>query len=489
MSTTSGRPGTEQAGRAGPNDDRAGPHHERAGPQGGASEADVAHVGLARVAAVLGSLVALTVIGSSAVAVALPEVGRELGLSTGGRAWVLALFSLSFSVSTAVFGRAGDLLGLRTPLLAGGGLLVVGSLLAAAAPSGELLLAARVVQGAGAGAVPVLVTGVVAAVVPEARRGAAFGAISAVVTVISGCGPLVGGALTAAVSWRAVVGVPALALLLLLPAARLAPREPSDADASVDVPGLVLVGLVASGVVVALQASATGLGAPVAVATAAAAVVGLVVLVVRHRRHQGRDDAEVFPDPRVVGEPVFLLLAAAAFPLLAAYLGLLFAVPEVLGVERGWSPLAIGLALLPAAAVGATASRVLGERAADVGRLRMVTLLALLSAVGLACGAAGAGAGAPVLLVAGFACVSAAFGAGQAALLDALPLVVPPERVGTAFGVFNLVFFTGGAVGAAWAGGLETVVGLPAALASLAVLPVVGALLAVLARRRVPAAG
>ena len=407
-----------------------------------------------RVALVLGCLVALTVIGSSAVAVALPEVGRDLDLSTAGRAWVLAVFTLAFSVSTAAFGRLGDVLGLRTPLLVGGTVLGVGSILAAAAQSGELLLAARVVQGVGAGAVPVLVTGVVAAVVPKAERGAAFGAITAVVTVVSGSGPFLGGALTAAVSWRAVVAVPALALLLLVPAARLAPREPADAGGRVDTAGLTLVGLVAVGVVVALQAPATGLGAGVSTAAAGVAVVALLGVVARHRRAAARagDDAprEVFPARELAGRGVFLLLCFSALPLLAAYLGLLFAVPEVLGVQRGWDPLEIGLALLPAAAVGATASRLLGARAVRLGRLRLVVGAGLLSAAGLLLGAAGTDV--PVLLVVGFACVSASFGAGQAALLDTLPLVVPEESVGSAFGLFNLIFFTGGAVGAGLGG-------------------------------------
>jgi MFS family permease len=71
---------------------------------------------LTRVALLLGTLLALTVVGSSAVAVALPQVATDLGLDKPGTAWVLAVFSLAFSVTTAVFGRLADLRGLRLPL-------------------------------------------------------------------------------------------------------------------------------------------------------------------------------------------------------------------------------------------------------------------------------------------------------------------------------------------------------------------------------------
>ena len=65
-----------------------------------------------RVALLLGTLVALTVIGSSAVAVALPDLRVELGLDKPGTAWVVAAFSLAFAITTAVFGRLADFQGL-----------------------------------------------------------------------------------------------------------------------------------------------------------------------------------------------------------------------------------------------------------------------------------------------------------------------------------------------------------------------------------------
>jgi MFS family permease len=118
---------------------------------------------LRRTTGLLGVLVALAVIGSSAVAVALPVLSAELGLDNSGAAWILAAFSLTFSISTAVFGRLADIYGLRLPLRIGGFLFAAGSLAGALAPSFAVLISARLVQGAGAGAVPVLVVGIIAA--------------------------------------------------------------------------------------------------------------------------------------------------------------------------------------------------------------------------------------------------------------------------------------------------------------------------------------
>lgn len=409
---------------------------------------------------------------------ALPDLGEELGVGTGARAWVLAAFSLSFAICTAIFGRLGDLRGLRAPLRAGIVLFTAGSVVAAAAPSFGVLIAGRLLQGAGAGAVPVLALGVLAATFEEEARGAALGALTAVVSIVSGSGPLIGGGLEALVSWRAVLGLPALSILLMEPVARLAPDRAEDAHGALDVRGAALVAVTVSGLIVLLQVPATGAG-PVVVALAAAALLLGGVLLARHVR--ARPEGVVHRDVATNGP--FVLAAVAATGMLAAYLGLIFAVPQVLSATFGWSALRIGVTLLPAAAVGALASRWVGRHAAQLGRYRVGAVLAAVAAAGLLLAAAGAPRALPMVL--GLACGSAAFSAGQVALIDAIPLLVEERVRGAALGLFNLVFFVGGAIGSAWTGGLSGPLGFRGALGTLAVLPALGALALVRARSRV----
>ncbi|MEX0660022.1 MAG: MFS transporter [Egibacteraceae bacterium] len=428
-----------------------------------------------RVAVLLGLLVALTIVGSSAVAVALPDVAADLSLDTAGTAWVLACFSLSFSVTTAVFGRLADARGLRLPLRVGVTLFTLGSLLAGAAWSFPILIAGRLVQGAGAGAVPVLALGIVAARFDGAARSQALGGLTAVVSIVSGSGPLIGGAITELVSWRAVLALPAIALLIAEPVARLAPARPVGGPGGgrarrpgVDVRGALLVSVTVTAVTLLLQSPATGLGLRASGAAGAAAAIG-VAAVMRHVRRR----PEGFLPAAVVGDPIFRRCAFGGLSLLAAYLGMLLAVPLLLAAEHGWRPLQIGLALLPAAALGAVTASTVGALVARLGRARLASGLAVGSAAGLLVAAAAPGS--PLLLVSGMALVVAGFAGGQVALLDGVAAVVGEQHRGVALGVFNLVFFSGGAVGAAAVGGLAGLVTLPGALACLAVLPAAGA--------------
>ena len=107
-----------------------------------------------RVANLLGLLFGLAGLGSSSAAVALALLADDLGVSAGLAAWVISLYVLMLAVTTALYGRVSDLVGVRGPLLAGLVLMSVGALVAAVAPTFEVLLVARMVQGAGAAPVP-----------------------------------------------------------------------------------------------------------------------------------------------------------------------------------------------------------------------------------------------------------------------------------------------------------------------------------------------
>jgi MFS family permease len=430
-----------------------------------------------RVALLLGILIALTIIGSSAVAVALPVLGDELGIDLAGRAWVLVGFGLAFPVTTAVFGRLADLMGLRLPLRIGILLFVTGSALGAIAPGFPLLMIGRLLQGAGAGAVPVLSFGVVAAVFDDEHRPRALGGLMSVVALVSGAGPLLGGTITEFLGWRAVLALPIVAITMMEPVARLAPPgRPSSTPNGLDARGAFLLAVTIVGAVLALQSPSTGAG-PAVLAAAALAALTAAVGLARHTRRV----PDGFLPLTLVRDRRFVLTAFTAPTLLAPYFGLLLVIPQVLAAELGWTPLQIGLALLPAASAGAVASRVAGATAVRVGRYRLAASLAVASAAGLLLVAAFAPA--PAVMVAGLALTACGFAAGQVALLDSVTDLVEPGIRGSAVGIFNVTFFTGATFGAASIGGLAGLLGLRGAVATLAVLPALGVVSAVAAER------
>jgi MFS family permease len=408
----------------------------------------------------LGTLIALTVIGSSAVAVAIPVVRVDLDLSVSDAAWIFSVFSLCFAVATATFGRVADLVGLRTPLVVGVCLMAAGSVLVGSAPSYPLLLAGRVVQGIGAGAVPVLVNGIVAARWRGPTRTAMFGSLLAVVATVSGSGPVIGGGIEAVLGWRWVFALPAVSVALIAPIARLAPAE--RGSGRFDVAGAVATSAVIAGLLAVLQAPTAGASVGAVGVGLLAAGVPAVILIAR-RRPDGFLPREVIADGRI------MRAAVATLALLATYFAMLLAVPELLATERGWSPLQIGLALLPAAAAGAVASQVAGRVAPTFGRRRTASSVALVTLAGVA--AASAAPASVVALVVGMGGASIGFAASQAALVDEVASVAPTHVQGAALGVFNMVTFIGGSMGPAIVGGLSGIVGLPVAVAATTLGP------------------
>lgn len=427
-------------------------------------------VSVRRVAGLLGTLIALTILGSSAVAVALPQLAADLSLDTSGTAWVLAAFSLAFSIATAFFGRLADLTGLRTPLRIGGLLYALGSLLAAFSWSFPSLIVGRLIQGFGGGAVPVLAMGIVAARFPGPARARALGGLTAVVSIVSGSGPLIGGVIAELLSWRGVLALPAIALLLTEPVARIAPDR-ERGGGRMDFRGALLVAAAVTGLTLLLQSPATGLGPLAAAGSGGAAVVAGFALVGHLRRRPGGFIPRV-----VVRNRTVVLGAFGAATLLVSYIGVLLAAPLILAGEQGWRPLQIGLALVPAAVAGAVGSRLTGGLLSS-GRGAMLVVAAPGSAmVGL--GIVAVFHAIPALLVLGAAFVIVGFAGGQVAFLDRVSEAVSEEVRGVALGLFHLVFFTGGAVGAAALGGFADRLGLPAAVGALALFPLGGMMLA-----------
>ncbi|MDP9390706.1 MAG: MFS transporter [Actinomycetota bacterium] len=419
-----------------------------------------------RVAPLVGLLFGLAGMGSAAVAVTLPAIAADLGLTTGGASWVISLYALMLAVATAVYGRVADLAGIRLPLLVGVGLMTGSAVLGGFAPTYGVLLGARILQGLGAAAVPVLGMAIVSARYEGTVRTTALGRVAGMAAAVSALGPLAGGLVADLVGWRAVVALPALGLLVVPALWRAVPSR--GTGARLDVLGAVLVAGTAAGLVLLVQSPASG----AVVATAGAVLLGLGVPAVAAR-------VKLRPEgflPRVViRQPVVVRSALAASAVPAAWFALLIAVPAVLAAE-GWTPLQVGLALVPSALTGFLAPRVAGPLLARLGPAWSLVTSGITAAVALTVAALGAAVGSAPVLVTAVVLVTFAFGLGQPALMAAVGGAVPADVRGVALGIATLVFLVGGGVGSAVVGGIGEVLGLDLSLLLLAALPLAGCL-------------
>lgn len=416
------------------------------------------------VALLLGGLIGLSGMGSAAVAVALPDIVDHFGVPTDRGVWVISAYAITLAVGTALYGRASDNAGVRTPLAIGVGLLSVGALVASVAPTYGTLIGARLLQGAGAGAAPVLTLAALRVKYDGRTRSAALGHLAGMAVLVAALGPVVGGLLTDVLGWRSAVLFPSVALVVVALLWRSLPA--GGTGARLDYGGAALVAATAAGLVLLVQSPSIGVSA--VVVGGVLLLTGVPAVLVRVRR---RPDG--FLPRSVLSEPAVLRSALGGAALPASWFGLLVAIPTVLGAA-GWSPLAIGFALLPGALLGVVVSRFVGPTIDRVGPRRSIALAAGTCVVAVLLAAVGA-TGLPVLLMVGMALVYAGFTLGQPAMAAAVAEVVPAGTEGVALGLATLVFFVGGSLGAAVAG-LGSVVGHPWGLVLLAMLPLAATL-------------
>src|SRR5215212_2831175 len=209
--------------------------------------------------AVLGSGMAF--LDGTVVNVALPDIGRDLGASTSALQWILNGYLLTLASLILLGGSLGDRHGRRRIFVLGVGLFTAASLLCAVAPSAELLIVARLLQGVGGA---LLTPGSLAMIESSFRpsdRAPAIGAWSGLGGVAAALGPLLGGYLVQAVSWRAIflINLP-LGLAVMALATRHVPetRDPT-ASGRLDFRGATLAALGLAGITYALIEGPNGM--------------------------------------------------------------------------------------------------------------------------------------------------------------------------------------------------------------------------------------
>jgi EmrB/QacA subfamily drug resistance transporter len=194
---------------------------------------------------------AATVIGSSlafidatVVIVALPTIERDLELGLSGQQWVLLSYSLALAALYLVAGAIGDRRGRRETFVVGVSGFALASLLAAVAPTGDLLIAARALQGVAGALLTVNSLALLREVYGE-EAGRAIGLWTAFTSVATVAGPPAGGALVEWVSWRWIflLNLPLAALAIVLAFAGRGPQREEHRVGRLDLPGAALAAI------------------------------------------------------------------------------------------------------------------------------------------------------------------------------------------------------------------------------------------------------
>lgn len=424
----------------------------------------------------------MVILDATAVNLSLPALGRDLGGGMGILQWVVDGYTLTFATLLLSAGALGDRIGANQVFRLGLAVFVVASAACGLAPSAGTLVTARLVQGAGAAVlVPSSLALLQAAHADPAARARAVGIWGGVAGVAAASGPVIGGVLTQAVSWRLVffVNVP-VGLAALVLTARHVVRPEGHGRRGLDLPAQ-LAGVVALGLLTyaLIGARSAGWASPVVLGGLALALAAVAAFVALERRA-----AEPMLPLGLFRSGAFSAGTAVGLLINLGFYGQLFVLSLYFQDVRHMSPTTAGLALLPEGIMVSLASFLSGRLTGRAGG--RPTML-----IGLGVGAAGlfglmaAGAHTPYALI---VAPLTATGFGMAFTMPAATTTVveaaPGGRAGVASGAINAGRQVGSTIGVALLGTLVAAAGRPAAMAAAGAAFVVAAVVVAAAVRR-----
>ncbi len=230
------------------------------------------------------------------VNVALPSIQKGLRASAATVQWVVSGYALTFGLTLVAGGRLGDLHGRRIMLLVGLAGFLVSSAAVGLAPTAELVVAARLVQGAAAGFLTPQSSGLIQQLFRGRERGIAFGWFGTTVGVASATGPILGGTIIALFGeeygWRLIFGinVPIGLVAMAFVWARVPRRHGQDGSAAerhLDLVGAALLGAAVLCLLLPTVEAENGLSAVSLLALAAPLFAAAFVLWERREQRRG----------------------------------------------------------------------------------------------------------------------------------------------------------------------------------------------------------
>lgn len=397
-----------------------------------------------RILGFLGIAQLMLILDVTVVAVALPQMEADLGLSREALTWTVSAYTLTFGGLLLLGGRIVDLLGAKPVVLTGLTVFTLASLATGLADSPEALVAGRIAQGVGAALLSPAALSLVVTLFDDRERGRALGIWSALGGAGSALGVLLGGVLAAGPGWPWVfyVNVPigviiAVSLPVLLPTNVRPSGRPR-----LDILGAALVTASSATLIYALiTAGERGWLNTVTAGLVLAAAVGYVLFVVWQRA-----SASPLMDVRLlvrrpVATGVLHITLATALMIAVFFLGTFYFQDTL-----GYGPLHTGLLFLPVALATIVAANLAGRLLASQGARRLGVTGLLLAAVGMAVPALVLG---PVTAVVGVAVAAAGTGAMFVVASATALGQVAPEEAGVASGIVSTFHEFGASVGAA----------------------------------------
>jgi EmrB/QacA subfamily drug resistance transporter len=327
---------------------------------------------------VLGAI--MTILDATIVNVALPTLGRDFHTSIATIQWVPTVYLLAFASVIPLTGWASQRFGAKELWLASLAAFTLGSLLAGLSWSIGALVVFRVLQGLGGGMIMPLGQMILAQAAGPQRMGRVMSIVGVPMLLAPIFGPVIGGALVSAASWRWIffVNLPVSAVAFLV-AIKLLPRSPRRGAQPLDVLGAIMVpGGIALFLWGLAEVGRKGTLAAAAPLPALLLGLGLVAGFVVHALRTSNPLLDV----RLFAKRGFGAAAATNFLLGVALFGVALLLPLYFQIIRGRTPLETGLLLIPQGLGAALSISLAGALTDKLGARRVVPVGIFLALAG-----------------------------------------------------------------------------------------------------------
>ncbi|MCS1350274.1 MFS transporter [Mechercharimyces sp. CAU 1602] len=384
-------------------------------------------------------MVLLVVMNTTMFNVGLPTVLQDLSLASSTGSWIVSGYSIVLAIATLTFSRSSDFMPISRLLFIGVVLLGMASVLGWFADSFIELLFARLLQAAGAGAVPGLAMVLVGRYIPISRRGKAMSIVSSTASLGFGLGPVVGGVITQAFGWNYLFIVTSFTVLLLPIVYKLLPKEESH-KVKFDFMGALLTALVVTCFLLFLSTFALYY----------LIISGVSLIILWNHIHKF---AIPFIQPTILKKRPYIKLLLISNIAFIAHFSTLFMMPLMLANVFNKEAAMIGLMIFPGAILSAVAAQFIGRVIDRLGSRPIVlvgqTLLLISTSLFVLFSNLS-----PYWIMLAYVFMSVGFSALSSSIANEASQILPNEEIGTGMGMFQLVQFFGGALGVAVSGTL-----------------------------------
>ncbi|MGG1679451.1 MFS transporter [Neobacillus sp. NRS-1170] len=383
----------------------------------------------------------LVVMNTTMFNVALPVVLKDFSLNSSTASWLVSGYSIMFAISTLTFGRLSDFIPLSRLLLFGISILGLASIIGIFANHFFILLGARILQAAGAGAVMGLSMIMAGRYIPLSRRGKAMAIIASAASLAFGLGPVIGGVITQYLGWNYLFAITGFSILSIPFFQKLLPKEIIK-KGNFDLYGAILTGLSVTGLLLSLSTLSYGF------------LLGTVVLLAVSWKYINKIN-EPFIPPILLRNKQFTKLLFISCSAFFINFSNLFLMPIILTTVFKKTPAQVGIIIFPGAILAVIAGQIIGRKIDRFGNapviifgqlflLSATILFALLTALN------------PYFILLTYMFASVGFTAISSSISNEITRILPLTQIGSGIGIVQLMQFFGAGLGVTVSGLLLT---------------------------------